>query len=55
MKLPVGRSNSAPSAKLDDETFGADAFAPPGFHLDRHSVVRFPGGMLCPAKTNNPG
>jgi len=38
-----------PSTEHDDETIGADAFAPPGFHLDRHSVVRFPGSM------NNPG
>ena len=41
--------NSLPSTKHDDETFGADAFAPTGFHLDRHSVVRFPRSM------NNPG
>ena len=49
MKLPVKRSIIVLSTEHDDATFGADAFAPPGFHLDRHFVVRFPGSM------NNPG
>jgi hypothetical protein len=49
MQLPVKRSNILPSSEYDDETFGADAFAPPGFHLDRQSVLGFPGNV------NNPG
>ena len=33
----------------DDETFVPGALAPPGLHLDRHTVIRFPCSM------NNPG
>ena len=38
----VKRSDLVLSAVHRDETSGADAFAP-GFHLDRHSGVCFPG------------
>jgi hypothetical protein len=49
VKLAEKSSDIVPSTEHDDETIGADAFAPPGFQLNRHSVVRFPGNL------NNPG
>jgi hypothetical protein len=49
VKLAEKSSNIVPSTEHDDEIIGPDAFAPPGFHLDRQSVVRFPGNL------NNPG
>lgn len=49
VKLAVKRSNILPSTEHDDETVGADAFAPPGSRPDRQSVRRLLGSV------NNPG